>query len=109
MLALAILAAAAPTPPLAADEIVVIARKLRLIEVDLKASKKNGKLNLERCRINRPSGYAELDAVPCDVAQHCMIDTPASRKALQACVETGSQRRLDAIVERWRAAGEARP
>lgn len=104
MIALAMLAAAAQVPPPSEDEIVVIARKMRMIEVHLKAPMRHGKLILERCGIKRTTGYAELDAVPCEVAQQCMVSGPASRKELVTCVEQGSQVHLDAIVDRWRAA-----
>jgi hypothetical protein len=93
----------APPPP-SEDEIVVIARKLQMIEVDLKVGKREGRMTLRSCRISRPSGRAEADAVPCEVAQQCMADGAASRKQLIACVEERSQVRLDALVASWRAA-----
>jgi hypothetical protein len=101
---LLMLQTASPAPPPSEDEIVVIAQKLRLIEVDLKVGKRQGKMTLRSCRISRPSGRAEADAVPCDVAQQCMADGAASRKQLIACVEERSQVRLDALVAAWRAA-----
>ena len=102
MALLAMAAVAAPVP--AADEIVVIARKMRFIKVDIKAPRRNGALVLERCRITRGSGNAELDAVPCDVAQSCIADVPATRSILLQCVTTRSQPRIDAVAARWRAA-----
>lgn len=104
MLALAILAAAAPVPPPSEDEIVVVAQKMRMIDVDLKAPMRHGKLILERCGIRQTTGYAEIDAVPCEVAHTCMTTNPATRRALETCVEEGSQTRLDAIVAAWREA-----
>ncbi len=95
------LQAAKPIP--SEEEIVVLAQKMRLIEVDIKAPKRGGKLVLQRCRVTRPSGRAELDAVPCDTAQACMLDAPATRKQLSQCVEEKSQLRLDAIVAAWKA------
>lgn len=91
------------TPTPSEDEIVVIAQKMRLIEVDLKVGKRQGKMTLRGCRISRPSGRAELDAVPCDVAQQCMVDGAATRKQLIDCVEGQSQMRMDAIIAAWRA------
>jgi hypothetical protein len=87
-----------------AEDVVVLARRLRLIEVDIRAPRKDGRLVLARCRVTRPSGIAELDAVPCAAAQACVAEPIASRKALQACVEDRSGPMLDAIVAARRAA-----
>lgn len=97
------LQAAPSAPPPSEDEIVVIAQKMRWIEVDIKASKRRGKLTLERCRVTRPAGRAELDAIPCAAAEACMLDNPTTRKQLSRCVEEKSQVRLDAVVAAWRA------
>jgi hypothetical protein len=105
MLALSLLLAAANGASSAAeDEIAVIARKMRLIKVDIKAPRRNGQLVMERCRVTRSSGDAELDAVPCSVTQACMADNPADRKTLGRCVEERSQVVLDQIAARRRAA-----
>ncbi|HEY1125560.1 MAG TPA: hypothetical protein VGE65_07995 [Sphingobium sp.] len=108
MLALSLLlaSAAAPSTP-AEDEIVVIARKMQMIRVDIKAPKRNGQLVLERCRISRSSGDAELDAVPCAVTQACMAEKPADRKVLRICVERQSKLRLEEIAAGRRAARDA--
>ena len=102
ILPLLLLQAAGQVVAPAEDEIVVLARKMRLIEVDIKAPKRRGKLELQRCRVTRPSGYAELDAIPCEAAAACMLDAPATRKQLSQCVEEKSQVRLDAVVAAWR-------
>jgi hypothetical protein len=102
---LALLAAAQAAPP--PDDILVIARKMQMIHVSIKAPKRDGRLALASCRITRPSGISELDAVPCAAAQECIADNPATRKILLGCVEERSQVQLDAIVARWRAAREA--
>ena len=106
MLPLILLAAALPAPPPVPveNEIVVIARKMRYIRVDIQAPMRNGRLALARCRVTRSSGYAELDAVPCDAARICMESAPATRRMLEQCVEARSQTQLDAIAARWRAA-----
>lgn len=85
-------------------EIVVIARKMRQIEVDMKLGRHDGSLALLRCRVTRPSGEAELDAIPCEVAQQCMAQAPSNKKQLVGCVENMSNRRIDAIVAARRAA-----
>ena len=94
---------ATPEPP-NDEEVVVLAQKMRLIEVDMKVGKRDGKMALRRCRVTRPSGRAELDVVPCEVAQQCMIEGAASKKQLVSCVEHKSNARMDAIVTAWRAA-----
>jgi len=84
-------------------EIVVLARKLRQIQVDMKLGKQAGKMALLRCRITRASGEAELDAIPCDVAQQCIAEEPTTRKQLEKCVEAKSNLRIDAILAARRA------
>ena len=91
------------SPPPSEDEIVVIAKKMRFIEVDMKVPRRKGRLVLERCRVTAPSGYAELDGIPCVVAQECISESPATRRLLQACVEERSQPRFDAVIAGWRA------
>ena len=100
---LLMLQTAPPASPPSEDEIVVIAQKMRLIEVDIKAPKRRGKLELQRCRVTRPTGRPELDAIPCEAATACMLDSPSTRKQLSQCVEEKSQVRLDAVVAAWRA------
>ena len=103
MIAFALLLVVQNAPPLANDDIVVMAQRMRLIEVDMKARKRDGKLALDRCRVTKSSGNAQLDAIPCDVAQACMLGNPVTRKILARCVEEQSQVRLDAIVATGRA------
>jgi hypothetical protein len=102
-----LLLAAAPAPAIEADnEILVLARKMQMIEVDIKAPRRHGVLTIERCRVTKGSGDAELDAIPCDVARQCMASAapPTTRRALEACAEDQSQVRLDAIAAQRRAA-----
>ncbi len=105
MILITLLAAAALAPN--ADEIVVVAQKMRFVEVDIRAPRRNKVLVIERCRVTRGSGNAEIDAVPCAAAAACLEGAPATRKLLQACVEERSQPAMDAIIARWRAARNA--
>jgi hypothetical protein len=99
VIALALLAAAQTVAPaMPAEDVTVLARKMQMIEVDMKARKPKGVLELYRCRVTRPSGDPELDAVPCETAQACMLTKPTTRKALAACVEQRSGERLDGIA-----------
>ncbi|NIJ19972.1 hypothetical protein FHS95_001641 [Sphingomonas naasensis] len=100
---LLMLQSAPPAPP-PEEEILVLSRKMRLIEVDIKAPRRRGKLVLERCRVTNPTGRPELDAIPCEAARACMLDNPATRKQLSQCVEDKAQVRLDAVVAAWRTA-----
>jgi hypothetical protein len=104
-LAMLLLQPAAPSE----QEIVVMAQRMQLIRVSMRAPRQDGRLVLTQCRVTRSSGLAELDAVPCEVARQCMTGNPANRRALEDCVDQQSQGRLDAIVARWRAARTARP
>lgn len=105
--AILLLAAAAAAPP-ADNEILVLAQKLRLLEVDVNAGKRDGMLYLRRCRVTRGSGDPAIDAIPCDTARQCLAaaSPPATRKELGICVERLSERRIDALAAERRAAQE---
>jgi hypothetical protein len=100
----ALLQAAAPPSVEPDQEILVMARRLQLIEVDIRAPRKAGLVTLKSCRITRPSNIAELDAIPCGVAQECVAAGLPTRKALQQCVEQRSGERIAALVAARRAA-----
>lgn len=105
MILLAALLQAATLAPVQYDqEVVVMARRLRMIEVDIKAPKKAGLVTIKSCRVTKPSNIAELDAIPCSVAQECVATGLPTRKALGQCVEQRSGERLAAIVAAKRAA-----
>lgn len=89
----------AASPPSDA-EIVVMARKMRMLRVSVKAPKRNGKLVLQRCN---STGNAAIDRIPCEVAQECIAEAPATRKQLAQCIEERSQPRLDAALAAWKA------
>ena len=104
-----LLLAAAPASLAPADsEILVLAQKLHLLEVDVNAGKRDGMLYLRSCRVTRGSGDPAIDAIPCDTARQCLAGAapPTTRKALGTCVETLSEERIDAIAAERRAARE---
>ena len=106
-LAAILLLAAAPAPSAAAEsEIVVLGRKLQMLEVDVRARKRGGKLEIYRCRVTRGSGDPEVDAIPCGTAHQCLAGAspPTTRKALGTCIEALSNERLDGIAAQRRAA-----
>lgn len=88
----------------AEEEIIVVARQLRMIRVDLKTDKHKQGMTLQRCRILRGSGQADLDAIPCDVAEQCVADGVPTRHALKTCVEDKSTDRINAVLAARRAA-----
>jgi len=90
-------------PPPSDAEIVVMARKMRMLRVSVKAPKRNGKLVLQRCGIDNSTGNAAIDRIPCEVAQECIAEAPATRKQLAQCIEERSQPRLDAALAAWKA------
>ncbi|WP_010216046.1 hypothetical protein [Sphingomonas sp. PAMC 26621] len=92
-----------PVTPIEPD-IVVLANKLRRIDVDMKMEKRGGIVILRSCRVTRPSGEGELDAIPCGVAQQCVTEGVVSKRQLVACVEGKSNREIDAIVAARREA-----
>lgn len=99
---LLLLQSTAPSP--AEEEIIVVSRQLRMIKVDLKTDKHPGGVSLQRCRILRGSGQADLDAIPCDVAEQCVASGIPTRRELKACVEDRSTDRINAILAVRRAA-----
>lgn len=102
---LAILLLLQASPAFTAEEdIIVVARQLRMIKVDLKTDKHKEGMTLQRCRILRGSGQADLDAIPCDVAQQCVEDGVATRHALKTCVEDQSTDRINAVLAARRLA-----
>ena len=96
-----------PVTPLDPD-IVVLASKLRRIDVDMKLKKRGGIVILSSCQVTRPSGEVELDAIPCGVAQQCLTEGMASKRQLVGCVEEKSNRKIDAIVAARREAAAQR-
>ena len=80
------------------QDILVIARKLRRINVNMKLVKWDGAMVLRRCEVTRASGEAELDAIPCAIAEACVAEGVNTRKQLVACVEDKSNRRINAII-----------
>ncbi|WP_294333401.1 hypothetical protein [uncultured Sphingomonas sp.] len=91
-------------PMQAEEEIIVVSRQLRMIKVDLKTDKHPGGVSLQRCRILRGSGQADLDAIPCDVAEQCVASGVPTRRELKACVEDRSTDRINAVLAARRAA-----
>lgn len=87
----------------AEEEIIVVARQLRMIKVDLKTDKHGQGMTLRRCTIRSGSGYADLDAIPCDVAQQCIAEGVPTRRALKSCVEDKSTDRINAVLAARRA------
>ena len=102
--AVLLLATAAASPP-ADNEILVLAQKLRLLEVDVDAGKRDGKLYIRRCRVTRGSGDPAIDTIPCDTARACLVTAspPTTRKELGVCVERLSERRIGALATERRA------
>ena len=99
---------AAPLPvPASEEEILVVAQRMQMLDVDMKVPRRRGVLVLERCRVKQTTGYAQLDAIPCQAAQDCMLTPPRTRKLLGECVEQRAQAQLNATVAAWREAGHA--
>jgi hypothetical protein len=92
-----------PAPDVPSEDEIVLIGQRRFIDVDISAPRRQGYMVLQHCRVIRPSGYPELDAIPCEVARKCVRDNPASRKLLMRCIENGSNRQVDAVVAAWRA------
>lgn len=95
--------------PSSDTDIVVLAQRMRLIDVDIRAPRRNGRLTLVSCRVTNGSGNPEMDAIPCATAQECMASDPPNRRALEVCVEENSQIRLDELIMRWRRAWVPQP
>ena len=88
----------------AEQEIIVVARQLRMIKVDLKTDKSKDGMRLRSCRILHGSGQSDIDAIPCGVAQQCVEDGAPSRRVLKDCVEDRSTARINLVLAARRMA-----
>ena len=75
ILASALLLAAVAALP-AEDRIVVIGRKLAETRVDWTTRRRNGAMEIRRCKVTHSSGDAELDNVVCQAMKDCARHIP---------------------------------
>jgi hypothetical protein len=82
------------------EEIVILARKLRLVHVHLLRTS-HGQPG--RCTVLKSSGDAEVDKLTCDAAIACTVklparDTPADQ--MTACTREEQARRVEELAQR---------
>jgi ferredoxin len=82
------------------DEIVILARKLRLVHVHLL---RTGRSSPAKCTILRSSGDTEVDQITCDAAIACARthpdrNTPA--ETMNACTKDEQARRVEELAEK---------
>jgi hypothetical protein len=86
-------ALAAPIPASAqtaedADDIVVMAQKLKRLTVSYNTAKNKGVVSVKNCRIKRSSGDAEIDLIPCQVVSYCVSQLQLASGESRECVKT---------------------
>jgi hypothetical protein len=67
-----------------ADEILVVAERMRRLKLDMKADRKTG---ISSCVFRRRSGDAEFDAIMCNALLGC-AKTVKTRPQMEACIGT---------------------
>lgn len=103
--ALLLAASAADVPPVAqavapeAEDIVVLARKLKFVRVKMALSKKDGDFGVKSCKVSRASGDTEIDALACQAPQYCTTLNLKSQDAFVECVKSRGREQIRAVAE----------
>ncbi|TPE60089.1 hypothetical protein FJQ54_11790 [Sandaracinobacter neustonicus] len=105
LFALFLLAQAATTPPPEAapddgDEIVILARKLKLVQVHLL---RTGHGQPGICTIQKSSGDAEVDKLTCEAAVACTLKLPSRSTPpaeMTACTREEQARRVEELADK---------
>lgn len=74
--------AAAPMAEPPAEDIVVLAKKLKSTRIVWKASDKSGSLKLSTCKVKKSSGDKVVDAIACRALEQCLPTVPLGAKQL---------------------------
>jgi hypothetical protein len=101
---LAILLAAATAVPATDDELVVIARKVDSITLNLGRDAEGH----TTCGVSRSSGDVAIDAKLCTIAAKCIKPGPIDEAAVHACVD-GKKRKLVAALAKQSQSEPALP
>jgi hypothetical protein len=105
VIALALLLAVAP-PPLApateaeGQDIVVLARKLRALHIDVALSKKQGTFVSGKCKVIKSADDPEIDAIGCAAPAHCSTLGYPTQALFVGCVKSWGHEQIVAIAER---------
>lgn len=103
----------APALPVAeepADEILVMARRLAETRVDWSTRRRNGVMQIRRCKVVQSSGDKELDRVVCQAVRECASHIPPDARTgdplpeFYACNQERSLAMGRALLDRREAA-----
>ena len=82
--------AAAPVAEPTAEDIVVLAQKLKATRIVWKASDKSGAWKLSTCKVKKSTGDKAIDAIACRAVELCLPTMPLGAKqappAFHQCV-----------------------
>lgn len=88
-------------------EIVVLGKKLSEVGLEFRADRVEGKTVLTSCTITKPSGDAEIDAIPCRVTEACVALQHKDSDDLVDCVKKRGREEVRALVGERRKKREA--
>jgi hypothetical protein len=98
-----LLAVATPAPApseVEAQDIVVLARKLRAVRIHLSASKKNGTFTGGQCKVIKSTDDAEIDAIGCAASAHCSTKGFPTEALFVGCIKSWGHEQIVALAER---------
>jgi hypothetical protein len=89
------------------EEIVVLARKLRALQIHFSPSKKNGVFAAKGCRVMKSTDDPEIDAIGCAAAEHCSAPGFATQSLFVACIKSWGRQQIVALADRRSLARDA--
>jgi len=104
-----LLAQAAPSPPPAENEIMVLTERLRAIKISPGVTIRKGVVTqTSACKVKRSSGNTELDALACRAVTLCAAQPQPNRKTFNTCVEDTALEAIYDLKDQRAAARAAR-
>jgi len=98
MIALLLAVAQAAPPPPPEDEIVILARKLRRVEIDITLTRKG---EVKKCRVKKGVGDPVFDNFWCDAARACSDSGQTSSYAMTICLKKREREFLAALNAKY--------
>jgi hypothetical protein len=106
VIALLLAATQVVSPPPPEDEILILARKLRRVEIDITLTRKG---EVKKCRVRRGVGDPVFDNFWCDAARACSDSGHTSSWAMKTCLKTREQVFLAALNAKYPGGRTAPP
>lgn len=99
LIALALAQAPAVADPSPAEDIVVLAERLKKTRYVWSASDKSGAWKLKTCKIKQSSGDKAVDAISCRAVELCLPTMPLGAKRAPAEFHACVAERRNALIE----------